>query len=128
MYIFVIVSPTDSPKSTHKHSPSEPQLQQKTIETITLSTSGKQTCICAAPVGSGVGGGGGARSKLTKSSSAIEEVPSSVEEKLGHFCSPTGPCQCTGNVDIRCLFLFFFLENIKGLIQFFDFTAHSQTN
>ena len=102
--IFIIVSPTDSPKSTHKHSPSEPQLQQKTIETITLSTASKQTCICAPAIGSGIGGG--ARSKLTKSSSAIEEVPSSVEEKLGHFCSPTaGPCQCTGNVDIRCLFL-----------------------
>lgn len=111
MFCSISVSPTDSPKSTHKHSPSEPNFQaplpplssslQPQKETVTLSAVSKQSCKCSSSQGAGAAtatsiltgvSSTGAKSKLTKSGAV------SGDEGGGD----TLTCRhCSGAVDIR---------------------------
>uniref|UniRef100_A0A336LKW6 CSON009168 protein n=1 Tax=Culicoides sonorensis TaxID=179676 RepID=A0A336LKW6_CULSO len=123
----------DSPKSTHKHSPSEPNFQQMQQpppqpslslssqqpqkETVTLSADRKQSCKCATAqsgaaatatsILTGVGSSTGTKSKLTKSGAVVAE--------------DTLTCQhCSGAIDISS-----FTTQLSHLTNRLDHLEHS---
>lgn len=116
MFSSISVSPTDSPKSTHKHSPSEPNFQapqppplssslQPQKETITLSAVFKQSCKCSS--GQGTQGAATATSILTgvsstEAKSKLTKGTIVTGDDAGAMGGDTLTCRhCSGAVDIR---------------------------
>lgn len=111
MFCSISVSPTDSPKSTHKHSPSEPNFQapqpppllsslQPQKETITLSAVSKQSCKCSS--GQGAQGAATATSILTGAKSKLTKGTTVTGDDAGIMGGDTLTCRhCSGAVDIR---------------------------